>query len=169
MKSRVLAVVVASALLTTNALAQTFSTRLKGQNETPVVFSGASGHATITITPDGKSIQYELTYSGLEGSTGQDPTTHANRKVLVVHIHVGRPTITGGVVVFFCGGGNTPTTQAGCPASAGPGTGNPAVTGTWTAADVTNSAATQGIEPVNPNGEDAFARFVTPSNPGSRT
>ena len=155
MKLRVFAVVVASALLTTSAFAQTvFSTNLKGLHETPVVFSGASGHVTITISRDEKSIDYELTYSGLEGSTG------TNRKVTQAHIHVGRPTIAGGVVVFFCGGGNTTTTQNACPAAAGPGTGNPAVTGTWTATDVTNNAATQGIESSNPNGEDAFARFV---------
>lgn len=159
MKLRVFAVVVASALFATSALAQTvLSTNLRGLHETPVVFSGASGHATITISADEKSIDYVLTYSGLEGSTGT--VAGVTRKVTQAHIHVGRPTITGGVVVFFCGGGNTATTQTACPASAGPGTGNPAVTGTWTAADVTNNASTQGIEPVNPNGEDAFARFV---------
>jgi len=155
MKLRVFAVVVASALLATSAFAQTvFSTNLKGLHETPVVFSGASGHVTITISRDEKSIEYELTYSGLEGSTGP------NRKVTQAHIHVGRPTISGGVVVFFCGGGNTSTTQNACPAAAGPGTGNRAVTGTWTATDVTNNAATQGIESPDPNGDDAFARFV---------
>jgi hypothetical protein len=154
MKLRVFAVVIASALFTTSALAQTvFSTNLKGLHETPVVFSGASGHVTITISRDEKSIDYELTYSGLEGNNGP------NRKVTAAHIHVGRPTISGGVVVFFCGGGNTTTTQAACPTSAGSG-GNPALTGTWTATDVTNNASTQGIESPNFNNEDAFARFV---------
>lgn len=154
MKSRVFAVVVAGALMTTGALAQTvFSTNLKGVRETPIVISGASGHAKITISHDEKSIDYELTYSGLEGSTG------TGRTVTQAHIHIGRPTIVGGVSVFFCGGGNTDATKKACPVSAGPGTPNPAVTGTWTAADITGPAS-QGVELNNPNGEDAFARLV---------
>ena len=154
MKFRVLAVVVASALMTTSALAQTvFSTNLRGLRETPIVISGASGHAKITISHDEKSIDYELTYSGLEGSTG------TGRTVTQAHIHIGRPTIVGGVSVFFCGGGNTDATKKACPASAGPGTSNPAVTGTWTSADITGPTS-QGVELNNPNGEDAFARLV---------
>jgi len=154
MKFRVFAVVVASALLTTSALAQSvFSAKLKGLNETPIVVSGATGHATVTISSDEKSISYELSYSGLEGSVG------TGKSVLAAHIHVGRPTISGGVSVFFCGGGNTTATKAACPASAGPGTPNPAVTGTWTAADTTGPAS-QGVDPTNPNGEDSFARLV---------
>lgn len=154
MKLRVFAVVIGSALLGTSALAQTvFSTNLKGLRETPIVISGATGHAKITISHDEKSIDYELTYSGLEGSTG------TGRVVTQAHIHVGRPTVVGGVSVFFCGGGNTDATKKACPASAGPGTPNPPVTGTWTAADITGPAS-QGVELNNPNGEDAFARLV---------
>jgi hypothetical protein len=149
MKLRVFAAVVASALFTTSALAQEFSARLRGLSETPIVISGATGHATVTISPDEKSISYELTYSGLEGSVG------TGKSVLFAHIHVGRPTVTGGVAVFFCGGGNTAATKVACPASAGPGT----VTGTWTAADMTGPAS-QGVDPTNPNGEDSFARLV---------
>ena len=52
MKLRVFAAVVASALFTTNALAQTiFSAKLAGLRETPIVISGAAGHAKITISP----------------------------------------------------------------------------------------------------------------------
>ncbi|PYY02384.1 MAG: hypothetical protein DMG63_00855 [Acidobacteria bacterium] len=154
MKLRVFAAVVASALFTTNALAQTiFSAKLAGLRETPIVISGAAGHAKITISHDEKSIDYELTYNGLEGSTG------TGRTVTQAHIHIGRPTVVGGVSVFFCGGGNTEATKKLCPASAGPGTPNDAVTGTWRAADITGPAS-QGVEANNPNGEDAFARLV---------
>lgn len=154
MKLKVFAVVIASALLWTSALAQSvFSTRLKGLNETPIVVSGATGHAKLTISHDEKSIDYELTYSGLEGSVG------TGKSVLFAHVHVGRPTVAGGVAVFFCGGGNTDATKKACPASAGPGTPNPAVTGTWTAADITGPTP-QGVDPTNPNGEDSFARLV---------
>ena len=96
MKLRVFAAVVASALFTTNALAQTiFSAKLAGLRETPIVISGAAGHAKITISHDEKSIDYELTYNGLEGSTG------TGRTVTQAHIHIGRPTVVGGVSVFF--------------------------------------------------------------------
>ena len=154
MKSRVFAVVLASALFATSALAQSvFSAKLRGLNETPIVISGATGHAIVTISADEKSISYELSYSGLEGSVG------TGKSVLFAHIHVGRPTVTGGVSVFFCGGGNTSATKAACPPAAGPGTSNPSVTGTWTAADMIGPTA-QGVDPANPNGEDSFARLV---------
>ena len=154
MKLRVLTVVVANALLVTSALAQSvFSAKLVGVRETPIVISGATGHVTVTISHDEKSIDYELTYNGLEGSKV------TNGKVLFAHIHVGRPTVAGGVAVFFCGGGNTDATKTPCPAEAGPGTHNPAVKGTWTAADIAGPAA-QGVDPTNPNGEDSFARLV---------
>ncbi|HWC16911.1 MAG TPA: CHRD domain-containing protein, partial [Terriglobales bacterium] len=122
------------------------------------VISGATGHVTVTISPDEKSISYELSYSGLEGSVG------TGKSVLFAHIHVGRPTVTGGVSVFFCGQPpiNTSATSGphqACPASAGAGTPNPAVIGTLTAADITGPAA-QGVDPTNPNGEDSFARLV---------
>ena len=160
MKLRFFTVVAGSALLMTTAYAQSvFNAKLVGLHETPIVISGASGSAHITVSHDEKSIDYELTYSGLEGSV--IPPTPANPapKVLFAHIHVGRPTIVGGVAVFFCGGGNTAATKKDCPASAGPGTPNAAVTGTWTQADIVGPAS-QGVDPTNPNNEDSFARLV---------
>jgi len=148
MKSRILTVVVVSVLLTTAAFAQSvFKAQLRGLHETPIVVSTASGHATVTISEDEKSIKYELTYNGLEGNTVP------MGKVTAAHIHVGRPTIAGGVVVFFCGGGNTTITKADCPVS---GT----LTGTWTATDVVQSASSQGIDPANQGADEAFARVV---------
>lgn len=123
-----------------------FKAKLAGVHETPIVVSTGSGHATVWIGDDEKSIKYELIFSGLEGNTVP------SGKVLFAHIHVGRPTVVGGVAVFFCGGGNSAATQAACPVS---GT----LTGTWTAADVVGPTS-QGIDPANQGADDAFARLV---------
>ena len=147
MRSRIFALTVLSTLLATSAFAQSvFHTNLAGLNETPIVVSTGAGQATLTISDDEKSIKYELTYSGLEGNTVPKGT------VLFAHVHVGRPTVAGGVAIFFCGGGNTSATQAACPVS---GT----VSGTWTSADVVGPTA-QGIDPANQGADDAFARVV---------
>src|SRR5215510_11393852 len=133
MKLRVLTLVVVSLLMLSTAYAQSvFTGKLQGFQEAPAVVSAGSGHVRITISDDETSIKYELTYSGLEGSTVP------NGKVLFAHIHVGQRNVSGGVAVFFCGGGKTPVTQAACPASA---TGNNAITGTWTAADIVGPTA----------------------------
>ena len=123
-----------------------FKAKLVGLHETPIVVSTGHGTAMVVISDDEKSIKYELTYSGLEGNTVP------SGKVLFAHIHVGRPTVAGGVAVFFCGGGTQPATQAVCPVS---GT----VSGTWTAADVVGPTA-QGIDPANQGADAAFARLV---------
>jgi hypothetical protein len=119
---------------------------LTGVQETPIVVTGGRGTAKLVISADEKSINYELTFSGLEGNTVP------SGQVLFAHVHVGRHTIAGGVAVFFCGGGNTAVTQAACPVS---GT----VSGTWTSADVVGPIS-QGIDPANQGADAAFARFV---------
>lgn len=147
MKSRIFRVAVVNLLLATSAFAQSvFNAKLIGLHETPIVVSTGSGHATLTISDDEKSIKYELTYSGLEGNTVPAGT------VLFAHVHVGRPTIAGGVAIFFCGGGNTTTTKAPCPVS---GT----VSGTWTSADIVGPIS-QGVDPANQGADEAFARVV---------
>jgi CHRD domain-containing protein len=125
---------------------KTFKAKLVGVHETPIVVSTGTGHATLVISDDEKSIKYELTYSGLEGNTVPAG------KVLFAHVHVGRPTVVGGVAVFFCGGGTSATTQAACPVS---GT----VSGTWTASDVVGPTS-QGIDPANQGANEAFALLV---------
>lgn len=137
MKLRVLAVVVAGMLLVTAAYAQTFTAKLTGFQETAAVVSAGTGSARVTINNDG-TISYELTFNGLEGGS-----------VLFAHIHVGQRNVAGGVAVFFCGGGNSPATQAACPAS---GT----VSGTWTSADVVGPKS-QGVDPADPT---RFARLI---------
>jgi hypothetical protein len=123
-----------------------FKANLVGVHETPIVVSTGTGQATIWISEDEKSIKYELTYSGLEGNTVP------GGQVLFAHIHVGKPTVVGGVAVFFCGGGTSTTTQAACPVS---GT----LTGTWTSADVVGPTS-QGVDPANQGADEAFALFI---------
>jgi hypothetical protein len=148
MKFRILTIAGAIVvLMATSASAQkTFTAHLAGVHETPIVVSTGSGQAILTISDNEKSIKYELTYSGLEGNTVP------GGKVLFAHVHVGRPTVVGGVAVFFCGGGNTTATQAACPIS---GT----LTGTWTPVDVVGPTS-QGVDPANQGADEAFARLV---------
>ena len=98
-----------------------FKARLKGFNEVPAVSSTGSGKFTARI--HGDSVEWELSYEGLEGTV----TTAA-------HIHLGQQDVNGGVSVFFCGGATTPTCT--------PGSGT--FRGTFTAADVVGPAG-QGI------------------------
>ncbi len=93
----------------------TITATLTGYQETPLTLaSPASGQFNGTVSEDGTSIDFELSYADF-------PTN-----VLVAHIHLGAPAITGGVTVFLCGGGGRPA----CPSPSG------TVTGTFTADDV---------------------------------
>src|SRR2546428_4853322 len=99
-----------------------FSATLSGFNETPqTIFSSGTGTFTATLSDDGTSLTYALSYTGLIGASA-------------AHIHLGAPAISGGVSAFLCGGGGKPS----CPASSG------TVTGTITAADVIGPAG-QGL------------------------
>lgn len=95
----------------------TFRARLTGFGEVPPKLVEAHGNFTGTLSADGTSISWTLTWTGLTGPAQ------------VAHIHFGQPQNTGTPVVFFCGGGGKP----GCPE--GPGHSG-SLTGTWTAADV---------------------------------
>jgi CHRD domain-containing protein len=96
------------------------------QEATPAgVSSPGTGSFVAVIDENTSTIQFELTYVGLTA-----PAT-------VAHIHFGNRFTSGGVSVFFCGGGGRPA----CP----PGTTVLAtVSGIITAADVGGPAA-QGI------------------------
>jgi CHRD domain len=101
-----------------------FDARLSGYEETPATISTVgSGSFEADVDRRAREIDYELSYSGLEGN------------VLFAHIHFGARATSGGVSAFLCGGGGKPP----CPQS---GT----VEGTITAADVIGPTA-QGIEP----------------------
>ncbi len=91
------------------------SAPLTGYQETPLTLaSPATGQFSGTVSEDGTSIDFELSYDGL-------PTN-----VLFAHIHLGAPATSGGVTVFLCGGGGRPD----CPQGGG------TVTGTITAENV---------------------------------
>src|SRR5258707_9552920 len=62
------------------AQAETIAASLTGDEEVPVVSTVASGEFRGFINRDNQSIDYELSYSGLQGTV----TTQA-------HIHVGQP------------------------------------------------------------------------------
>jgi len=88
---------------------------LTGYQETPATLaSPASGQFTATVSDDGQSVSFELSYDGFETDA------------FVSHIHLGAPATTGGVTVFLCGGGGRPD----CPSPSG------TVTGTFTAENV---------------------------------
>ena len=77
-----------------NGGATTITATLTAYQETPLTLaSPASGQFSGTLSEDGTSIDFELSYADL-------PTT-----VTAAHIHLGAPATTGGVTVFLCGGG----------------------------------------------------------------
>lgn len=115
------------------------SARLLGINEVPSVSTGASGRLRATISRDEQSIEYEISFSGLQGVVAQS------------HIHIARPNVNGGIVLWFCQGtARAPAAVAAltpeCPQE---GT----VTGTLTAANIT-PVATQQI------GVNDFAEII---------
>src|SRR5713101_5374569 len=95
----------------------TYRARLTGFGEVPPTLVDGHGKFTGTLSADGTSISWTLTWTELTGPAR------------VAHIHFGPPQNTGTPVVFFCGGGGRPA----CPD--GPGHSG-SLTGTWTAADV---------------------------------
>jgi len=111
-----------------------FNTAMSGYQEVPAVSSVASATFTADVSKDGNSIDWQLSYGGLEGAVQQS------------HIHFGQRSVNGGISVFLCTNlGNGPAGTQPCPQS---GT----IHGTITAADVsppiaaTAGARTQGID-----------------------
>ena len=95
-----------------------FQAKLIGYNEVPSL--NTPGHATLALTVTDTTITFKLDYADLSGPPG------------AAHIHIGQPGVSGGVSVFFCGGGGKPT----CPAS-----NSGSVSGTIAAADVVGPTA----------------------------
>lgn len=118
---------------------KSFFARLDGYNEvvggpgpgTGSVSTLAHGTFRAKLRKDPDRLEFELTYSGIEGGT-----------VSVSHPHFAQRHVGGGIFGFFCGGPKPP-----CPTPSG------TVTGTWTAADVIGPAD-QGVQP------GAFDEFV---------
>lgn len=95
--------------------------------EVPAVSSVAGGEFRARISGDETAIEYELSYSGLEGDVAQ------------AHIHFGQMGVNGGISVWLCGTAALPG-PAGTPTCPAEGT----VSRTVTAADVIGPAG-QGI------------------------
>jgi CHRD domain len=94
---------------------------LSGYQENPTLSSPATGTADVQISRDGQSVSYTLTYEGI------------GTNVLFAHIHLGRPAINGGIMVFLCTNGTPPAgvpSPPACPQNGG------TVSGTLTAGHV---------------------------------
>jgi hypothetical protein len=102
--------------------ADKLTAKLDGFQEVPLCSSLARGRFEALINNDETAVEYTLRYDGAEGA------------VKFAHIHLGKPTDAGGIIVFLCGGGGKPD----CPAP--PAT----ITGSLFPADVTGPV-TQGI------------------------
>jgi hypothetical protein len=120
-----MAALAASVLVAPAAHSQTerFSAALSGAQEVPPINTAGSGNFQMTIQPG--SISFSLTFADLSSP------------LAVAHLHFAPSKVSGGVMIFLCGGGGQPD----CPATT-EGT----ITGTITAANVTGPAA-QGIAP----------------------
>src|SRR5437899_5795461 len=81
--------------------------QLIGFQEVPAVSTVASGDLKATIARDEQSIEYELTYSGLQGTVQQ------------AHIHVAQRSVNGSIVIWLCGtaGFAGPAGTPTCPQS----------------------------------------------------
>ena len=106
-------------------------TALKGFNEVPVVLTGASGRFKAKIADDDQSIDFELSFSGLQGTITQS------------HIHVAQKDVNGVIVLWLCETAANPAPASvaanvvTCPQEA---VDQFAITGTLTAADVVQPA-----------------------------
>jgi hypothetical protein len=102
------------------AQAETIRAELTGYEEVPSVSTVASGEFRAVINRNEDSIDYELSYSGLEGTVTQ------------AHIHFGQLSVIGSIVIWLCQTGTSPSPVAGTPLCPQSGT----VPGTITASDV---------------------------------
>ncbi len=113
----------------------TFHATLRGINETPgPVSTQATGSFQATLSADGTTLSYTVTYNNL------------NAQVTQSHIHFGFPKETGGIMVFLCqtAAAPAPATDPGVPTC--PDTTSGTVSGTITAANVIGPNS-QGITP----------------------
>jgi hypothetical protein len=100
---------------------------LRGVNEVPVVSSPAVGQFAALIDDEAQTIDYEMTFEGLQAAVTQ------------AHIHIAQPNVNGGIVLWLCGTASNPGpagTQI-CPQSG-------RISGVLRPADVQAQAA-QGI------------------------
>jgi CHRD domain-containing protein len=110
------------------AAAEMVVVKLQSYEEVPAVSSAATGHFNAFIDDRAGTIDYELSYSGLEGDVRQS------------HIHFGQRGVAGGISVFLCQTTFNPDPTGHAPTCPQSGT----VTGTITAANIIGPAG-QGI------------------------
>jgi CHRD domain len=130
--------------------ANTFRATLRGINETPgPVATQATGSFHATLSADGTSLSYTVTYNNL------------NAQVTQSHIHFGLSKETGGIMIWLCqtAAVPAPTTDPGVPMC--PDTTSGTVSGTATAANVVGPNS-QGVTP----GTD-FAKAVKAMREGA--
>ena len=103
--------------------------KLEGFQEVPSVSTDATGRFRAKLLRDADSINFKLSYSGIETF------------VRFAHIHFAERHVNGGIAVWLCDNtGNSPTPVDPCPQGAGK------VEGVITPDDVSGPAG-QGIEP----------------------
>ena len=130
-----------------------FRTGLSGFEENPAVITTGHGSFTATLSNSGRTIEYELSYDGLEGI-----------EVRQAHIHAGQMTANGGIVAWLCQTAANPAPAgvdvATCPTPSG------TVTGTIDEADVqaVTSVPTQGFRA----DANKFDKLVTALRAGRR-
>jgi hypothetical protein len=104
---------------------------LTGYEENPDISTVGTGEFSARLSNDGDTLEYKLSYSGLEGNVTQ------------AHVHFGKYGINGGISYFLCSNlGNGP---AGTPPCPGPNSGE--VEGDIVAADVIGPGPTAGPPP----------------------
>jgi hypothetical protein len=103
--------------------------RLTGFQEVPVVTTDAAGEFEARISRDGLSIEYQLSYGGLQGQVRQ------------AHVHVAQRSVNGAIVLWLCGSATNPGPAGTQPC---PQTGT--VVGTLTTANVQPSATQQVLD-----------------------
>jgi hypothetical protein len=112
------------------AHAEKIQATLTGYEEVPSVSTVASGEFRAMISRNDDAIDYELTYSGLQGVVQQ------------AHIHVAQLSVNGSIVIWLCGTVTNPGPVGTQTCTPGSGT----FTGTITAANVVAGAtATQQL------------------------
>jgi hypothetical protein len=105
--------------------------QLTGYEENPDISTVATGSFKAKLSDDGTTLNYELSYSGLEGTVQQ------------AHVHFGKRAINGGISFWLCGTAAIPG-PPGTPTCPQSGT----VSDSIVAADVVGPAG-QGIEAGN--------------------
>lgn len=128
------------------------SAELAPGQEVPIVVSpAASGLLSAVIDDDSRTIEYRLTFSGLQALATQS------------HIHIAQPSVNGAIVVWLCQTPASPDTvnpnTQQCPVNGG------TISGTILPSDV-RAVATQGIAPAL-SANEKFDRVVAAIRSGN--